>query len=100
MRERLEGFYEEIAALFEERNVQVVRAPFCRLKAEFGQTIQEFEVQNVDAVVTLHMAYSPSLESIDALAETQLWCWTPRKRWSSLGNRIRMRLVIVMVFMV
>ncbi len=72
MRERLEGFYEEIAALFEERNVQVVRAPFCRLKAEFGQTIQEFEVQNVDAVVTLHMAYSPSLESIDALAETPL----------------------------
>lgn len=51
LRERLEEFYKEIAALFEERNVQVVRAPFCRLKAEFGQAIHDFETQNVDAVV-------------------------------------------------
>ncbi|MCI9626269.1 MAG: hypothetical protein HFI90_05745 [Clostridia bacterium] len=72
MRERLEGFYGEIAEQFESQKIQVVRAPFCRLKAEFGQAVQEFETQNVDAVVTLHMAYSPSLESIDALAETAL----------------------------
>lgn len=72
MRERLESFYQEIIGQFESRNVTVVRAPFCRLKPEFGQAVQEFEMQHVDAVVTLHMAYSPSLESIDALAETPL----------------------------
>ena len=72
MRGRLERFYGEIAEQFQNQGVQVVRVPFCRLKAEFEHAIKTFERQRVDAIVTLHMAYSPSLESIDALVGTDL----------------------------
>lgn len=72
MRPRLEAFYEEITAQFRERGVAVVTSPFCRIKPEFEQTVTKFEEEDVDAIVTLHMAYSPSLESIEVLANTKL----------------------------
>ncbi len=72
VRPRLNAFYETIAAEFEKRGVEVVRSPFCRLKPEFKAAVTSFERASVDAMVTLHMAYSPSLESIDALADTKL----------------------------
>ena len=72
LRPRLEGFYNEIKKEFEERGVEVTTSDFCRLKPEFDKTIKEFEKAEVDAIVTLHMAYSPSLESIEALAKTDL----------------------------
>ncbi len=71
-RPRLEAFYETIATEFEARGVEVVRSEFCRLKPEFKAAVNFFENAGVDAVVTLHMAYSPSLESIDALCDTKL----------------------------
>lgn len=71
-RPRLEAFYEKIAAEFERRGAEVVRSAFCRLKTEFKTTVSSFESENVDAIVTLHMAYSPSLESIEALCDTKL----------------------------
>lgn len=72
VRPRLEGFYGEISDAFEKRGVEVVKTPFCRLKPEFEKAIEVFESMGVDAVVTLHMAYSPSLECIDVLASTHL----------------------------
>ena len=72
IRPRLEAFYEEIAGLFEQRGIAVERSAFCRLKPEFEKTVTAFEEAGVDAIVTIHMAYSPSLESIDALAATKL----------------------------
>lgn len=72
LRVRLEKFYGEIAKMFEERDVTVVTADFCRVSAEFEKTVKYFEEENVDAVVTLHMAYSPSLESVEALCRTEL----------------------------
>jgi L-arabinose isomerase len=42
------------------------------LKNEFASAAKSFEDAGVDAVVTLHLAYSPSLESADALAGTEL----------------------------
>jgi len=72
-RPRLENFYENIAKRFEERNIQVVKTEdFCRLKPEFKKAVADFESADVDAIVTLHMAYSPSLESIDVLSKTEL----------------------------
>lgn len=71
-RARLEAFYEEIVKEFTKRGVTVEKTGFCRLKPEFEQAVAAFEQKKVDAIVTLHMAYSPSLESIDALAETEL----------------------------
>ena len=71
-RPRHEAFYEELAKIFEEKGAEVVRSPFCRLADEFKTAVDDFERQNVDAIVTLHMAYSPSLESVDALCNTSL----------------------------
>lgn len=71
-RPRHEAFYEEVATIFEEKGVEVVRSPFCRLADEFKSAVGKFEREKVDAIVTLHMAYSPSLESVDALVGTSL----------------------------
>lgn len=71
IRPRMEAFYETIAKQIEERGIEVVRTEdFCRLKPEFEQAVADFEATEVDAIVTLHMAYSPSLESIEALTKT------------------------------
>lgn len=73
VRPRMEAFYEEIAVRFEKRGLCVERTKdFCRLKPEFEEAIAGFETAGVDAIVTLHMAYSPSLESIETLASTKL----------------------------
>ncbi len=72
MRERVEDFYRRICREFENRGVQVETVPVCRTKDEFSSAVELFEQQGVDAVVTLHLAYSPSLESADILAFTKL----------------------------
>lgn len=71
-RDRLDPFYEKLATLFEEKGVEVVRHPFCRIEEEFKEAVKKFEDEKVDAIVTWHAAYSPSLESIEALANTEL----------------------------
>ncbi len=72
LRPRLEAFYVKIASEIQKRGVEVIKAPFCRLKNEFQNAVSLFEKENTDAIITLHMAYSPSLESIDALCATKL----------------------------
>ncbi len=71
-RPRLNAFYEKIAVELENRGLEVVRSEFCRIKPEFKAAVSKFECEGVDAIVTLHMAYSPSLECIDALSDTKL----------------------------
>lgn len=72
MRPRLEAFYAELADLMEKQGVEVVRTDFCRVAAEFETAVTQFEAANADAIVTVHMAYSPSLEAVDALCATAL----------------------------
>lgn len=72
LRIRLEKFYGEIVKMFEGRNITVLTSDFCRVADEFQSAVGRFERENADAIVTLHMAYSPSLESIDALSGTKL----------------------------
>lgn len=72
LRIRLEKFYDEIAEMLEERGVTVSKSDFCRLSGEFSSAINQFEKDAVDAIVTLHMAYSPSLECVEALSKTEL----------------------------
>lgn len=72
MRDRLEAFYNSIAEQFKENGFSVVSYPFCRIKSEFEAAVSHFEHEHVAAIVTLHMAYSPSLESVDALCKTKL----------------------------
>ncbi len=73
MRPRIESFSAEIAAILGGRDdVELVAADICRLESEFAAAINLFEKERVDAIVTLHLAYSPSLESEKALAGTKL----------------------------
>lgn len=71
-RYRMERFYETIAKMLEAKCIEVVRNPFCMEEPDFENAIQNFEDQVCDAVVTLHMAYSPSLKSAKALKSTKL----------------------------
>lgn len=72
LRNRIDGFRNEIIQQLEKRNLDVTAAPVCRLKREFSEAVKSFEEEKVDAIVTVHLAYSPSLESIDALSATRL----------------------------
>jgi len=72
MRTRVDGFYQQIASALADRGLEVDTVPVCRLKPEFESAIRQFEGKQVDAIVTLHLAYSPSLESSAALASTRL----------------------------
>ena len=71
-RGRIDAFYETICGEMERRGVEVLRAPVCRLKNEFAAAVGSFEKAGAEAIVTLHLAYSPSLESAETLAKTSL----------------------------
>ena len=72
MRPRVEEFYEIIAKKLEENGLEIIRSPICRLENEFRTAIDGFERAGAEAVITLHLAYSPSLESEKPLAECKL----------------------------
>ncbi len=72
VRPQVERFRELIVAQLEKRGLEVVAAPVCRLEGEFAAAVRSFEDAQADAIVTLHLAYSPSLESAQALAQTRL----------------------------
>ncbi len=68
----LEEVYGIMADMFKEKGVEVITSNFCRIKPEFDAAIAAFEAENVDAIVTWHAAYSPSLESLESLTKTKL----------------------------
>jgi L-arabinose isomerase len=72
MRPKIENFRDIILDQLESRGLNMVCAPICRLKEEFSAAVIKLEEDGVCAIVTLHLAYSPSLECIDALATTKL----------------------------
>ena len=72
LRPKLEAFYNEMAGILENEGLDVIRTPFCRIESEFKSVVADYEKQNADCIVTLHMAYSPSLESSEALVNTKL----------------------------
>ena len=68
----VEHFLNTIVAELGKRNLNVLAAPVCRVADEFAVAVTGFERAQVDAIVTLHLAYSPSLESAQALASTRM----------------------------
>ncbi|MFB3902917.1 MAG: hypothetical protein ACE15E_05645 [Acidobacteriota bacterium] len=72
LRARVDGFRTVIAEELEKRGVDVVCPPVCRVAPEFEAALRSFEEAGVDALVSLHLAYSPSLESVDLLARTSI----------------------------
>ena len=71
-RPRMDAFYSEIAEELRQRGLDVLTVPLCRRKSEFAAAIGTFEKAQAEGLVTLHLAYSPSLESAAALAATAL----------------------------
>ncbi len=68
----LEPFLAEVVGAFRAKDVEVVEGPICRVAADVQAAVAHFESEGVHCIVTLHLTYSPSLEAVDALAETPL----------------------------
>lgn len=64
-------FLSDAAKALEAEGMTVTVTDVCRVKEEFERAVMLLNEQQVSAVVTLHLAYSPSLEAIDALATLQ-----------------------------
>lgn len=62
-------FLEEVSKALTQEGLQVSVTEVCRVRDEFERAVEELNQIDVTAVVTLHLAYSPSLEAIDALAK-------------------------------
>ncbi|QEN09173.1 hypothetical protein EXM22_14730 [Oceanispirochaeta crateris] len=71
-REVIEPFYQKIAQELSSKGIIVETSPICRVQKEFEDAIKMFNSKGVDALVSLHLAYSPSLESLPALLNTDL----------------------------
>jgi len=71
-RKAVEEFLKKIKEKLEELDLDISTTPVCRIKEEFTKAVKTFEKKQVDAIVTLHLASSPSLESVDILAKTSL----------------------------
>ncbi len=72
VRPRIDSFHSLMAARLGGLGLDVVTVPVCRLKDEFSAAVDRFQREGVDGIITLHLAYSPSLEAADALAGTRL----------------------------
>ena len=71
-RRRIELFYTTIAGVLEKQSIEVLTSDICRVESEFRRAVRKFESEKAAAIVTLHLAYSPSLESAETLASTTL----------------------------
>jgi L-arabinose isomerase len=65
-------FIDSVCSQFKSKGIDVVLSDVCRISKEFGDAIKQFEKADVDCIVTLHLAYSPSLECVESLAKTKL----------------------------
>ena len=72
MRPGVEGYLASVKESLTKEGAEIVAADICRVKSEFKAAIESFERAEVDAIVTLHLAYSPSLESVEAVCGTSL----------------------------
>ncbi len=56
----------------EDNGFEVEVSPICRVEAEFKSAINGFENRKIDIILTLHLAYSPSMEVIGPLSKSKL----------------------------
>jgi len=71
-RDGFTDYVQRIHTGLEAHGVAVATAPVCRVAEEFKAAILQFEQDGADCIVTLHLAYSPSLEALGAFRETSL----------------------------
>jgi len=63
---------KDVTVGLEKCGLEIVTAPVCRIKSEFAKAVELFKKEKVDCIITLHLAYSPSLESVDVIAKSGL----------------------------
>ncbi|MGC9320092.1 MAG: L-arabinose isomerase family protein [Armatimonadota bacterium] len=68
-RPEMEQFAERVASRLEEIGLQVDSAPVSRLRTEVEGAVRTLLHQDMDCLATVHLAYSPSLEALDALVD-------------------------------
>ena len=68
LRQKLVPMTDQVCAAFAAHQVYVSRAPICCVREQVVAALAQFEEDQVDLIVTLHLAYSPSLESAATLA--------------------------------
>lgn len=66
MRPRIEAFSVTIRDWLTEAGLEIVAAPVCRVSAEVREALAG--LRDTAAIITLHLSYSPSLESAELLA--------------------------------
>ena len=72
LRPQIEQNYKTASKKLQDSGLEVLETPICRVEAEFAKAVRQFEDAKVDAIVTLHLAYSPSLESEQILSKTAI----------------------------
>ena len=72
LKPELAEFAASVGGRLAKAGCEVDAAKVCRLQSEFRAAVAELEKAGVDGIVTLHLAYSPSLEAIDAIEKTPL----------------------------
>ncbi|MBI5820346.1 MAG: hypothetical protein HZA88_15370 [Verrucomicrobia bacterium] len=65
-------FVEHVQTHLGRAGLDVVVAPIGRTRPDFASAVERFESEDVDAIITLHLAYSPSGESAEVLAQSRL----------------------------
>jgi L-arabinose isomerase len=70
LRATVEPLTDQVCEAFASRKVDVIRAATCCVREQVEAALKQFDAQQVDMIVTLHLAYSPSLETVEALAAT------------------------------
>ncbi|MCX6894059.1 MAG: hypothetical protein NTZ16_00810 [Verrucomicrobia bacterium] len=69
---KVEPFVGRVQAALAGGGPDVLVAPVGSVRSDFAAAVKRFEAAGVDAIVTLHLAYSPSLESAEVLAHSKL----------------------------
>ena len=69
---RVAPFAERVRTDLERGGLEVVAAPVARTRPHVASAVERFESEGANAIVTLHLAYSPSLESAEVLARSHL----------------------------
>jgi L-arabinose isomerase len=68
LRREFEPFLRSIADGLAAEGVRAERSEICRLEAECAEAVGRLDAKDVDLLVTVHLAYSPSCEAAGPLA--------------------------------
>lgn len=72
IRDKMQAFAQQVCEQLRGLGFEVKLAPICRVESEFIAAVESIEQEQCRVICTLHLAYSPSLESAAVLAKSKL----------------------------